>query len=140
VNASPEELAVLRELVDEIESTFAKRELDGYVAADTGFHEVLAVATHNELISAIVAGLEEVMKQWIKAQTEARLLEAGARSHRGIYEAIAARDPDRAREAMRFHMRTARLALFDTNESPIGAHEDGQAMEPSPDCHPSQPS
>ena len=125
VNASPDELRDLRELVDEIESTFERRELDGYVAADTGFHEVLAVATHNELISAIVVGLEEVMKKWIRAQTEARLVEAGARSHRGVYEAIAARDPDRARETMRFHMRTARLALFDANESPIGAYEGG---------------
>lgn len=126
VNASPDELAKLSELVNDIESTFSRQDLDNYVAADTGFHEMLAVATHNELIAAIVAGLEEVMKKWIRAQTELYRLEAGALSHRGVYEGIVARDPDRAREAMRIHMRTARSALFNANKAPTQTDEEAE--------------
>jgi GntR family transcriptional repressor for pyruvate dehydrogenase complex len=117
-HATPEDLTRLKELVEQIEDTFARDEIKNYAAADTGFHEALAIATHNALIIAIASGLEKVMRTWIQAQSETHRLEEGARSHRPVYDAIAARDPDRAREAMRIHMRITRSTLLDQAEEP----------------------
>ncbi len=111
--ATPEDLAQLEELVDEIEETFTKDDIASYTDADISFHAMLGVASHNELITAVFSGLEKVMRIWIQAQSETHRLEEGAWSHRQVYEGIVARDPDRAREAMRFHMRTTRMALLD---------------------------
>ena len=110
--ATAEDLARLRELVERMEVTFANNDIASYAAADAEFHEALALATHNRLISAIAGGLARLMRAWIQAQSESMRLEEGARSHRLVYEAIVARDPERARGAMRVHMRTTRATLL----------------------------
>lgn len=109
--ATAEDLQRLETLVEELEAAYERRDLDANVEADAAFHEALAAATHNDLIIAIMGGLQSVMRKWLKAQAEAGPQEEGTRGHRIIYQAVAARDPERAAEAMRVHMAYARSVL-----------------------------
>jgi GntR family transcriptional regulator, transcriptional repressor for pyruvate dehydrogenase complex len=108
-NAKPEDLVRLRELVGTMERTFYQP--PGYAKNDMAFHEALTVATGNSLIIAVAAGLHKVNLAWMERQHEVAQYEDGCLSHRKIYEAIVAHDPERAREAMRFHMTTSRRTL-----------------------------
>ncbi len=110
-HADTEDLAKLRDLLERLEVAFAHDDVAAYAAADTAFHEMLAVATHNELLTAIISGLEKPMRSWLQAQSASYRLEAGARSHRLVYDAVAAHEPERARAAMKMHMGTTRATL-----------------------------
>lgn len=111
-NATPDDIAAIGALVDDIEQAFARGDIDATAAADSAFHEALAAASHNELIAAVVTGLHKVMRNAIKAQIAAFAPDWGIRTHRPVFEAIAAHDPDRARQAMRAHMETTRSQIL----------------------------
>jgi len=104
--ATPEDLARLKELVEQIEDASASDDIEAYTVADTAFHEGLAVASHNGLIIAIARALARLMARHVLADLESHRpgQNERARSHREMYEAIVAGDPDLAREAMRIHM------------------------------------
>lgn len=108
--ATGAEIETLRKLVEEIESAFREDTLR-YAATDAQFHEVVAGATHNDLIIAITSGLHKIMTRWILAQSQTHRLEGGALSHRSVYQAIADRSPDAARQAMRIHHEFTRSTL-----------------------------
>jgi GntR family transcriptional repressor for pyruvate dehydrogenase complex len=110
--ATPDDLVRLRALVEQVEIAAASNDIETFARFDASFHETLAEATHNQLIIAVVASLEKVMRAWIRTVSESVVEEEGARSHRPVYDAIAAGDPARAREAMQVHMRTARMDLL----------------------------
>jgi GntR family transcriptional regulator, transcriptional repressor for pyruvate dehydrogenase complex len=110
--ATDEDVARLGEYIQQIEEAIAADVVERYAAADMGFHEALAAATHNELVSAVVSGIRQEMQRWIESQSPGTfLVQPGSRSHRPIYEAVVARDPSQAREAMRLHMRHMRGSL-----------------------------
>lgn len=108
--ATAAEIERLRKLVDEIEVAFSEDTVR-YAATDAEFHEVVAGATHNDLIIAITNGLHRIMARWILAQSQTHRLEGGALSHRSVYQAIAAHSPDAARQAMRVHHGFTRATL-----------------------------
>jgi GntR family transcriptional repressor for pyruvate dehydrogenase complex len=111
--ATADDLAWLQELVEQLESAYAMQDIQGLAQADVRFHEALATATHNELIVAVMGGLQRVMKTWLTAQAEAGYgrYEQATRGHRVIYQAVASRDPQQAREAMQVHLEYARTSL-----------------------------
>jgi GntR family transcriptional repressor for pyruvate dehydrogenase complex len=118
--ATPEDLATIKAYLDQTEEAWDKGDTDRHVAADAHFHEALSLATHNELVIAVVAGIQNVLRSAINAQHRASSATSGQvkardamgiRSHRPIQEAIAARDPVRARRAMEEHMQLTRLAM-----------------------------
>jgi GntR family transcriptional repressor for pyruvate dehydrogenase complex len=116
--ATAEDLEVMQSLVERIEAAFAQADNIKHSEADTEFHVALAVATHNELIATISEGLQQVMLKWMLAQGEAFHFQDGTDSHRALYEAIAAHDPVRAREAMEFHMTTTRRSQLGLAKKP----------------------
>ncbi len=109
--ADADDLALLRCILDRLEEAFEGQDVSAYAEVDASFHEALAAATHNRLLTAIANGMRKPMRAWIHTQSQSRRLEEGARSHRLVLEAITARDPDHARDAMRAHMRTTRATL-----------------------------
>jgi DNA-binding FadR family transcriptional regulator len=111
--ATSEDLARLKALVEQIETANNPDDLMLNIAADADFHKALATATHNPLITAIMTGLQGAMRTWLQVQAEkdrGQLLDA-VRGHRVIYNAIADRDPERARDTMRQHIAYARRLL-----------------------------
>lgn len=72
---------------------------------DVGFHYVLAVIPRNPIFVA----LHEALVDWLTEQRTMSLLNPGAAqmafdAHQRIFDAIAARDPERAEAAMRAHL------------------------------------
>jgi GntR family transcriptional repressor for pyruvate dehydrogenase complex len=110
--ATDADLTELGHLISRGEQLFVGGDWATYAATDAAFHEALAAATHNELIVAISAALHNLMRNWLNADGRHRLLVDSPSSHRMVYDAVAARDPQRAREAMAVHLKLANDALL----------------------------
>jgi GntR family transcriptional repressor for pyruvate dehydrogenase complex len=111
-HATEAELRQLSRLIHLGEEAFGRGAYDAYAEADAAFHETLAAASHNELVIAISAGIHALMRSWLSADGRSHLLLDSPRSHRAVYEAVAARDAVRARKAMEAHLQLANAALL----------------------------
>ena len=105
--AEPEDLTELERLRDRVEETFERYGVGEYAAADVEFHMAVTAASHNRIFIAILGGLNRVLRIWIEAEDRHYRVEEGAYSHRRVYDAIVARDPGRARDAMQASLATA---------------------------------
>ncbi|MET4896730.1 FadR/GntR family transcriptional regulator [Sphingomonadaceae bacterium jetA1] len=119
-----ETLVELRELVETMRGT----DVDRAEEADRRFHETIARATQN---SAMVASVEMLWNARARSP-QYRLLSDKAHGagivprqedHMVIYEALATRDPDAARAAMRQHLSNVMEAILAATE----VHEMEQA-------------
>jgi GntR family transcriptional repressor for pyruvate dehydrogenase complex len=104
--ATPETLIAIS---DETTAMFASLDNpDAFLLHDIRFHRAVAAAAENPVLSALVemvsTAFHRVRRQEIG---RARDLKEAAEEHRGIYQAIRARDPERARNAMADHLRRA---------------------------------
>ena len=109
LHATEEDLAALAEALEANRQSIG--DLDRFQQTDVDFHYVLAVIPRNPIFTAIHAALAE----WLLEQRR-RTLAPGEdakayEAHRAIYEAVAARDPDRAERAMREHLDYVAQAL-----------------------------
>jgi DNA-binding GntR family transcriptional regulator len=111
--ASDAEIALLRECVNK-----RSKELHLPSAAVTDFHEVLIKASHNEPLQTILRGSWNLFRilRSISSSGEGRPM-LSLDEHRAIIDAIEARDPDRAEQATRSHVRRVRANLLDTPEN-----------------------
>jgi DNA-binding FadR family transcriptional regulator len=106
-SATADEVAEIRAAVEELE----RCQLEGISAdgADRAFHLAIARATHNGPLTSVVEllwdqGRGTMWKQMEKHFQTQSLRAATLRDHRAIVSAIAARDPEAAREAMKKHL------------------------------------
>jgi GntR family transcriptional repressor for pyruvate dehydrogenase complex len=79
-------------------------DLDRFQRTDVGFHYVLAVISGNSIFLAMHAAFAEWLLEQRKTTLAAGEDEIAYDAHRAIFEAVAARDPDRAEGAMREHL------------------------------------
>lgn len=92
---------------------------DTFVEADVAFHLSIAEATKNVVLSNMLASIASLLKVWIRSVVNAAASrEPSYREHIPVYEAIQARNPDAAHEAMRIHMEGAACRL----NAAISAH------------------
>lgn len=99
----------------------ALSDLDRFERTDVAFHYVLAVIPRNPIFPAIHAAIAE----WLVQQRHITLNWRGRKgtaeqaygAHRAIYEAIAARDPERAEKAMRDHLAHVESVFWEAMES-----------------------
>jgi len=91
-----------------VEMTGRKKWTDEGIAADLAFHRALAAATHNEYFPIVLGFVAERISQAIRtARARAvleEIVEITITEHQAIRNAIAARDPLKAREVMRQHI------------------------------------
>ena len=86
--------------------------------ADFTFHLAIARASNNQYYAATLKALRDHIYVGMKMHGDALMsdgasaLENVLEEHRGIYQAIADRDPDRARAVMRQHVSHSRERLF----------------------------
>ncbi|MBS3651481.1 transcriptional regulator NanR [Pseudaminobacter sp. 19-2017] len=101
-NATEEDVAALREALEINRQSIG--DLKRFEKTDVDFHYVLAVITRNPIFMAIHAALAE----WLLEQRRTTLAKGedqkAYEAHREIYEAVAARNPDAAEDAMRRHL------------------------------------
>jgi GntR family transcriptional repressor for pyruvate dehydrogenase complex len=101
--ATDDDIAALRAALDNNRQAIGQ--MDRFVATDIAFHYELARMARNPVFDA----LHDQMSDWLKDQRVVTLVEEGQeetayQAHRGIYEGIAAHDPDAAEAAMRAHL------------------------------------
>ena len=107
--ATPDQLATL---ADEVAGLFASlTERQVFLVHDIKFHRGVAAASHNPIVASLVEMVSALYYERRRVTAERavdRDLRDAADSHRQIYQAIRARDVERARRAMHDHLIRAR--------------------------------
>jgi DNA-binding FadR family transcriptional regulator len=102
LHASKADMAKLEEVLEINRQSIG--DLKRFERTDVDFHYVFAVIPRNSIFTAIHAALAE----WLLEQRQTTLAPGedvkAYEAHRAIYEAVAARDPDRSEQAMREHL------------------------------------
>jgi GntR family transcriptional repressor for pyruvate dehydrogenase complex len=87
------------------------KEPQKYLVHDIDFHREIAAASNNPILGALVEMVSTVLyRQRRHTVSHARDLGASLAMHRRIYRAVAAGDPDKARDAMNQHLLQAQRA------------------------------
>jgi DNA-binding FadR family transcriptional regulator len=91
-----EELTNLRTLHTQRDKAQAESRFADFVQTDADFHLAVVACAHNTLLTELYRGLTEAITASVAATTHEQLGPAEHIEHRGIIEAIAAKDPARA--------------------------------------------
>ena len=105
-NATEEDLIRLKVWVEKMEEDPASGDRKESAEADLSFHEYLARMCGNPLLLAIAVSLHNLMGIYLESQHQYLMGEA-TRSHRLIFEAIAAGNARQAKKLMRYHIKLA---------------------------------
>jgi GntR family transcriptional repressor for pyruvate dehydrogenase complex len=102
----------LMTISDETTEMFAALDApEAFLEHDIRFHQAVAAAAANPILGSLVEMVSKIFYEFrrksIGAAIDKRL---AAEEHRAIYQAIRARDHERARQAMANHLRRAALA------------------------------
>jgi len=110
----------LAAMADEITGMYATLEdPQAFLRHDLGFHRAVAAGSGNPILAAIIGTLTEIIWETGRLNMGGVSLRESAEVHRGIYEAIRARSPERARREMTRHLERARWEQVE--EHPTGA-------------------
>jgi GntR family transcriptional regulator, sialic acid-inducible nan operon repressor len=94
-----------RRLFEALEANRTATSVARAVASDIEFHYRIAEMSANPVLTALHTALGEWLREQRTTSVQATNARRNAhRAHRKIYDAIAARDPERAAEAMRAHL------------------------------------
>jgi DNA-binding GntR family transcriptional regulator len=112
-NITPEAAATLLGIVEEMEQASETDDLEGWLAADNRYHNLLHDLVGNRFLSKFQ---EQLNNQLYRLEVghfalEGRM-ETACEEHRRIAEAIAAGRPDRAAECALTHVRTLRTSML----------------------------
>lgn len=119
--ATDEDLNTIRQALEQMEACYADDDLDGMVDADIELHRTILVATGNEILVRVMDNIADLQKEMRRASLSIHegvpLTIAG---HRAILEALAERDPDKARQAMQEHLKTVTKKVDSTEITETG--------------------
>jgi GntR family transcriptional repressor for pyruvate dehydrogenase complex len=107
--ATAEQVAVM---ADHVAGMFASLEApQEHLSHDVGFHRAVAAGAHNPAVAALIEMVSGLFFEQRRRDVEkAKDLRESAELHRRIYQAIRARDAERARAAMSEHLLGAQAA------------------------------
>jgi GntR family transcriptional regulator, transcriptional repressor for pyruvate dehydrogenase complex len=95
--------------------------------ADFDLHYVIAEATRNRFFVSVMTSLRDHivfgmnLSRDLSRMKPAARLKAVREEHRRVFDAIRARDPARAYEAMRVHVEEARFRIFEGGTKPVAS-------------------
>jgi DNA-binding FadR family transcriptional regulator len=103
-NATTETVAELAAQIDKLETLVTMP--SAYVVEDLRFHDIIMDMSGDRLSKAIIDGIqsEALRTHGYSGKLSVEHVKLTHAAHRNVYEAIAARDPDRASKAMREHI------------------------------------
>jgi len=113
--ATEAQIGALRELVEQSKAAFDDPVQFAQLAV--GFHQALADMSGNRALRASLAALRSTQLEHMGPPTTRPIAERVARLHESILRAIAARDPDLARQRMVDHLAAVRGAAANQNKS-----------------------
>lgn len=105
--ATPNDIEKIRHYLELMERGLEGDDLGE--GADWEFHMAVTLASHNSLLIRVMYHLQDAMKVSVQTARHRLFRIKGmprrlVEEHRAIYDAISARDPERARDAMQFHV------------------------------------
>ena len=111
-----------------------------YVEHDLAFHACLAAATHNELFGVLFGPVSGPLEEMVQISFQyPSAVRGGLIHHSNILDSVRRRDPDRARQAMRDHLRhaqslveAARAKLASTSPNDATSPDDLSTVERQP--------
>jgi GntR family transcriptional repressor for pyruvate dehydrogenase complex len=111
--ASDTEIAELGQVLGEMDSARQKPDKEAFAEADLLFHHLVARSSHNRFSVSLFQSFSQAVAQLLEEAFRVMpvLLDVSFRAHRKIFRAIAARDPEAARDAMDQHLREGETAL-----------------------------
>lgn len=107
VNRSDAQLEHIGSLLERLEAS--ERDRTAYLELDAEYHQAIAQAAGNELLSHLMQALRAPVVHLLTTQTDAwedwdAVIAWAAPDHRELYEALATKDADRAEAALRHHL------------------------------------
>ena len=102
--ATAEQLSRIEDAVERMEELEA--DPDAYLEFDVDFHSELAHATGNVVLAFVLDSVRELLRVSRRVTNLVTKIPEATRAHRRIYEALLAREPETARQAMRAHLLT----------------------------------
>lgn len=122
--ASEEDLAFMRREFDVLSEL--RSDTQEYTPHDVAFHDAILHATHNRLFLQLIDQMHEVLvlTRTVSVTSSPGHLSVSQLGHDAIFEAIVARNPDRARQAMAEHLRWAErvnVSAYRTAHTALGA-------------------
>lgn len=104
-NATPEDFKRIEEAVDLLQRTLDEGRLVDTFDAESQFHCALLKATRNRAIESFGVMLQEFFQYMQRRNAiQPELEQSSVDEHRAIYEALVARDADKATDLMRKHL------------------------------------
>lgn len=108
-----EDLGDLEQAMHRMEAAAVENSV-GFVEADVEFHVVLARAAGNSVLFHVMQTIRDLLHVWIDRVTRRpESMAETVQEHRRILDAVRARDPVRARQAVAEHLRHATKRLLD---------------------------
>jgi DNA-binding FadR family transcriptional regulator len=105
LSANDEQIGRARESLEAMEASI--EDPDAYLEADVAFHRELAAATGSVILAFVLDSLGDLQRLSRRVTNRLlRRLPEATREHRQILDAVIAREPERARRAMRAHLKT----------------------------------
>lgn len=102
---TPEQVAELRRALLEIERLLATDDVTALAQADVDFHDIIYHATDNRRLNQIINNVREQMYRYrVEYLKDSRIRGTLLQEHREIYQAVAARDTEKARAYIRQHI------------------------------------
>lgn len=115
--AGDDQIAQLRDIVDLQEFCAGKKDSEKVRMLDNQFHDLVYRACGSVVLYDTLMPLHKKIQKFRKASVEVRSRAAeSAQEHRRIFEAIAARDPKAAEEAMLAHIASAQNFVCELKE------------------------
>jgi GntR family transcriptional repressor for pyruvate dehydrogenase complex len=105
-----EDIAIYRQLTN-----LEKRDFQRETELDLQFHNAIAIASQNLLLSLLMASLRDILHKYIYLSNEKTASnQTTIAEHEAIYKAIAAHDPEAAEKQMKLHLETSKIEILKT--------------------------
>lgn len=117
MEATEEDLQIVRSAVEGVETNFAEENLDGMVEADIQLHRAILVATGNDILVRVMDNIADLLKEMRRTSlsvTEG--VQQTIAGHRAILAALERHEPELARKAMQVHLQSV-IAKINADES-----------------------
>ena len=102
--ASAEQLGRMQQALERMEDLEA--DPDSYLEIDVDFHSEIASASGNVVLAFVLDSVRELLRVSRRVTNLINAMPETTVAHRRIYEALRAREPETARQAMRTHLLT----------------------------------
>jgi len=114
--ATPEEVALLKKTVEEMDNVLLEEDMESYNMLDSKYHYEIACCSHNELLLSIYTLLIDIMDNTIGISTTPSSLAISVIMHKRICAAIQAHDGEQAYKAMHTHIADAAKFVAESME------------------------